>query len=187
MGIQHLSPWIYSTYLVTVSAYCITNWYKHDRLYILSLSNYSYSTCSRGTSCSMHECLCVIQFNITFNLIYVISWQGLLVADIVLPHWNAISQAPDMDIYKIHWCWSITEFVPGSIRLSQKDGILSLCYWLAPTSADDWLKKGRHVLLCLCNNACKRSLAICCMSRALCPVSRLLSVPIWPACVKQGR
>ena len=39
-------------------------------------------------------------------------------------------------------------------------------------------KKAVHVLLCLCNNACKRSLAICRKSRALCPVSRLLSVPI---------
>ena len=48
-------------------------------------------------------------------------------------------------------------------------------------------KKAVHVLLCLCNNACKSSLAICRKSRALCPVSRLLSVPIWPACVKQGR
>ena len=36
----------------------------------------------------------------------------------------------------------------------------------------------------VCNNACKRSLAICRKSRALCPVSRLLSVPIWPACAK---
>ena len=48
-------------------------------------------------------------------------------------------------------------------------------------------RKAVHVLLCLCNNACKRSLAICRKSSALCPVSRLLSVPIWPACVKQGR
>ena len=48
-------------------------------------------------------------------------------------------------------------------------------------------KKAVHVLLCLCNNACKRSLAICRKSRALCPVSRPLSIPIWPACVKQGR
>ena len=39
-------------------------------------------------------------------------------------------------------------------------------------------KKAVHVLLCLCNNACKRSLAICRKSRALCPISRLLSVPI---------
>ena len=37
-------------------------------------------------------------------------------------------------------------------------------------------KKVVHVLVCLCNNACKRSLAICCKSRALCPVSRLLSL-----------
>ena len=77
-------------------------------------------------------------------------------------------------------------FTPGSIRLTQKGGILSLCYSLVPTSADDWFKKAVHVLLCLCNNACKRSLAICRKSRALCPVSRLLSVPIWPACVKTG-
>ena len=48
-------------------------------------------------------------------------------------------------------------------------------------------KKAVHVLLCLCNNACKRSLAICRKRRASCPVSRLLSVPIWPACAKQGR
>ena len=39
-------------------------------------------------------------------------------------------------------------------------------------------KKAVHVLLCLCNNACKRSLAIFRKSSALCPVSRLLSVPI---------
>ena len=39
-------------------------------------------------------------------------------------------------------------------------------------------KKAVHVLLCLCYNACKRSLAICRKIRVLCPVSRLLSVPI---------
>ena len=38
--------------------------------------------------------------------------------------------------------------------------------------------KAVHVLLCMCNNACERSLAICRKSRALCPVGRLLSVPI---------
>ena len=41
-----------------------------------------------------------------------------------------------------------------------------------------------HVLSCLCDNACKRSLAVCRKSRASCPVSRLLSVPIWPACAE---
>ena len=35
-------------------------------------------------------------------------------------------------------------------------------------------KKAVHVLLCLCNNACKRSLAICRKSRALCPIIILL-------------
>ena len=46
-------------------------------------------------------------------------------------------------------------------------------------------KKAIHVL-CLYNNACKRSLAICHKSRALCPVSGLLPVPIQSACAKQG-
>ena len=44
-----------------------------------------------------------------------------------------------------------------------------------------------HVLLCLCNNACERSLPIVRKSRASRPVSRLLPVPIWPARVEQGR
>ena len=48
-------------------------------------------------------------------------------------------------------------------------------------------KKAAHVLLCLCNNACKRSLAICRKSGALCLVSRLLFVPVWSACAEQGR
>ena len=39
--------------------------------------------------------------------------------------------------------------------------------------------KAVYVLSCLCDNACKRSLAICRKSRASCPVSRRpLSVPI---------
>ena len=38
--------------------------------------------------------------------------------------------------------------------------------------------KAVHMLSCLCDNACKRSLAICRTSRASCPISRLLSVPI---------
>ena len=36
-------------------------------------------------------------------------------------------------------------------------------------------QKTCHVLSCFCDNACKRSLAICCKSRVSCPVSRLLS------------
>ena len=43
-----------------------------------------------------------------------------------------------------------------------------------------------QVLSCLCDNACKRSLAICCNSRASCPISRLLSGPILLACAEQG-
>ena len=40
--------------------------------------------------------------------------------------------------------------------------------------ADGWFNV--HVLSCLCDNACKRSLAICCKSRASCPVSLCLSL-----------
>ena len=43
------------------------------------------------------------------------------------------------------------------------------------------------MLLYICNNACKRSLAICRKSRASCPINRLLSVHIWPTCAKQRR
>ena len=50
---------------------------------------------------------------------------------------------------------------------------------LSPPVPTTGSPKAVHVLLCLCNNACKRSLAICRKSRALCPVSRRLSVPIW--------
>ena len=37
-------------------------------------------------------------------------------------------------------------FVPTSIRLSERWSLL-LCYWLAPTSADDWFKKGRPCVM----------------------------------------
>ena len=77
------------------------------------------------------------------------------------------------------------------------------CAWLDPLVLERWnsitvlltcsqqcrrlVKKRQSMCYYVCNDACKRSLAICRKSRALCPVSRLLSVPIWPACVKQGR
>ena len=46
--------------------------------------------------------------------------------------------------------------------------------------------KPRHVLSWLCDNACKRSPAISRMCIALCSISRLLSVSIWPTCAEQG-
>ena len=46
--------------------------------------------------------------------------------------------------------------------------------------------KAVHVLSCLCDNTCKRSLAIDHKSMTSCPIGRLLSVPIWPACAEQG-
>ena len=44
-------------------------------------------------------------------------------------------------------------------------------------------KKTVHVLLCLCNNACKRSLAKCRKSRAECPVHMQASVCPYIACM----
>ena len=76
---------------------------------------------------------------------------------------------------------------PGVIRLFEKCGILSECYKLSPPVLTTGSPKAVHELSCLCDNACKRSLAICRKIRASCPVSRLLSVPIWPACAEQGR
>ena len=67
-----------------------------------------------------------------------------------------------------------------SVFISQTRGDLPACYKLVPT-------KMVHVLSCLCDNACKRYLDICRKNTALCPVSRLLSIRLWPACAKQGR
>ena len=47
---------------------------------------------------------------------------------------------------------------------------------LSPPVQTTGSPKAVHVLSCLCDNACKGSLAICHKSRASCPISRLLSV-----------
>ena len=49
---------------------------------------------------------------------------------------------------------------------------------LSPPVPTTGSPKTIHVLTCLCDNACKRFLVTCHKSRASCPVSRLLSVPI---------
>ena len=74
----------------------------------------------------------------------------------------------------------LSRFEPGMVCLFQKGGILSECCQLAPISAEKATGSSMtvHALSCLCNNACKRSLTVCRKSRALCTVSRLLSVPI---------
>ena len=74
-----------------------------------------------------------------------------------------------------------------SVCFSQKGGDLPDVINLFPPQLGTGSPKTAHVLSCICDNACKRSLAICRKSRASCPFSRLLSVPIWPACAKQGR
>ena len=58
---------------------------------------------------------------------------------------------------------------------------------LSPPVSTTGSPKPIHVLSCLCDTACKRSLVICRKNWASCPVSRLLPVPIWPACAEQGR
>ena len=47
--------------------------------------------------------------------------------------------------------------------------------------------KAVHMLSHLCENTCKRFLAICRKLRASYRVRKLLSVPIQPACAEQGR
>ena len=69
-------------------------------------------------------------------------------------------------------------FVPFTLTMLTIH-LLTADHRLAPASVANWFNKGQatccHVL---CDDACKRFLAICCKSRASCPVSRLLSVPI---------
>ena len=62
--------------------------------------------------------------------------------------------------------WSICSERWKSIRM------LSTC------SHQCWPLVQQRQSMCLCDNACKRFLAICRKSRALWPISRLLSVPI---------
>ena len=87
--------------------------------------------------------------------------------------------------------WNLYILVNGSCFGGRGDGeiaqsVASLSELFQPVLTTG-SKNVVHASLCLCNDACKRSLAICRKSRASCPVSRLLSVPIWPACAKQGR
>ena len=69
----------------------------------------------------------------------------------------------------------------------RKVGFYQDAIYLFPPVLTTGSTKTVHVFSCLCDNTCKRSLTICHKIRASCPVSRLLSVPIWPACDKQGR
>ena len=70
-------------------------------------------------------CVCVIQFNVIFNSFSVISWRCLLVADIVLPHLNAISQAHWYSIPPSHILKSTMGNRPCDLDLSFKCRALS--------------------------------------------------------------
>ena len=80
-------------------------------------------------------------------------------------------------------CLSWTEYKPDHIRRLNKNKLKMMCHRLAPASAAGLFNKAHHV----CGNACKKSLAICRKSRSLCPVSKLLSVPIQSTYAEQGR
>ena len=86
-------------------------------------------------------------------------------------------------------CWrgnSIMVSLPLSVCFRKVESYQHLIDFSPPVPTTG-SPKAVHVLSCLFDNACKRSLAICCKSRASCPVSRFLSVPIWPECAEQGR
>ena len=44
-----------------------------------------------------------------------------------------------------------------------------------------------NTIIIVADNECKGSLSICHMSRLSFPISRILSVPIYPTCAEQGR
>ena len=141
---------------------------------------------------------CVFVIHVTFNIISVISWQCLFVAGPARRSETRCRLAQKMyshggGAYTLpFFIWS--ENGPSSLAacvncFSAVSQNLHCCQWLvASHTRVSWIgsPKAVRVLLCVCDNACKRSLAIFCKSRALCPVSRLLSVPIWPACAEQG-
>ena len=83
------------------------------------------------------------------------------------PHWN-VRHVRQLWIWRVDWsaCFRKVRFYH----------CVTDSFPPAPTTAS---KRAVHVLLCLCNNACKISLAIYRKNWALCPVSRLLSVPIY--------
>ena len=60
------------------------------------------------------------------------------------------------------------------------DNSLAICVSLTCSHQCHRLVRQRlcHVLSCLCDNTCKRSLVICRESRQFCPGSRLLSLPV---------
>ena len=62
-----------------------------DSMTLSPLTDYSVCMCV-CVRVRVRMRVCVIQFNITFNIISVISWWCLFVADIVLQHVNAVLQ-----------------------------------------------------------------------------------------------
>ena len=87
---------------------------------------------------------------------------------------------------RLHLSSRPSRFEPGTFRLIQIK-FYQHVITLSPPVHRLVYQRPCHVLSCLCDIAYKRSPAICHKSRASCPVSRLLSAPLWPACAKQGR
>ena len=79
--------------------------------------------------------------------------------------------------------WSVFQrLIVHSVFCSLRQ--FTMCVSLTCSSQWHWLV---HQRLChhVCDTACKRSLVICHKSRASCPISYLMSVPIKPACAEQ--
>ena len=77
-----------------------------------------------------------------------------------------------------------------SLQLSSNNFANSLAICETPTISHQCHRlvhqRACHVLLCLCNNVCKRSLAIHRKCRTSCHLSRLLSIPVQLACAERG-
>ena len=101
-----------------------------------------------------------------------------------LEHWGRSKQHNGQ---RLLWSSGPSRFKTGTICLFRKVEIYRHVIDLFPPVLTTGSTKAVHVFSCLCYNACKRFLAICRKSRVLCPVNRLLAVPIWPACAEQGR
>ena len=178
---------------------------------------YQFSMVEIFHQCIKTNCFCFLENNLVFTTrdliisnLLLFDWIIVMIPSVISTVKRDSQKSTRARVYtlpinswgSLHIFYYIDMISHGSVSVYQAGGPSSLsarsacvrkvefyhcAIDLHPPLPTTGSKKAVHVLLCLCNNACKRSLAICRKSRALCLVSRLLSVPIWPACVKQGR
>ena len=167
----------YDSFLLT----CLLSDWKYYRLvlqrhcYVLS-SSFSVNPSTENTSIELDK------FIITYfhSNCYTI----LMTAKYLIGFWQISIQYTQTSVGARKWLnGSVYVSVIKSLVVCSAcfDTSLTICGSLTCSHRCHRLVHQRlcYVLLCLCNNACERSLPMCHKSRALCSVSKLLSVPTY--------